>query len=174
MFDTPECRARLETYLKLKYGSAEINEELGKGTDGVVWATRNDRAAKVFHEHRRRQYENERYAYQHLNERGVGNKLGKFWIPIMRDFDDALMVIEMDRIHARPYIIDFAKTAIYRDPEFSDDVLELDEEKRIYEFGENWPAVQILLADLESYQIYYLDPNNHNIAFPDPDDPRSS
>ncbi len=32
-------------------------------------------------------------------------------------------------------------------------------------FGENWPHVKYLLAELERYQIYYMDPKPKNIVF---------
>ncbi len=66
-----------------------------------------------------------------------------------------------------PYVIDFAKVRIDRPPEFSDEVLEQSEQKGAEEFGHNWSSVKELLLDLESYQIYYLDPKRGNIVFPD-------
>ena len=33
-------------------------------------------------------------------------------------------------------------------------------------FEQNWPKVKSLMAALESYQIYYLDPQPYNIVFP--------
>ncbi len=64
-----------------------------------------------------------------------------------------------------PYIIDFAKLRIDRPPEFSDEVLHDMERQGLDDFGENWPDVKSLLAALESFQIYYLDPKPQNIVF---------
>jgi len=81
--------------------------------------------------------------------------------------DDDLMVVEMDLMQQPPYIIDFAKVRIDRPPDFSDDVIrELDMKGRAI-FNENWPSVRRLMAALESFQIYYLDPNAGNIVFDD-------
>jgi len=84
----------------------------------------------------------------------------------MRGFDDNLLVVEMDLMQQRPYIIDFAKVKIDRSPEFSEEVLQQLDGDGIEMFGDNWPAVQSLMSALESYQIYYLDPKPHNIVFP--------
>jgi hypothetical protein len=73
----------------------------------------------------------------------------------------------MDVMHHPPYIIDFAKVKIDRPPDFSPDVLHYHDELGRERFEHNWPAVQSLMSALESYQIYYLDPQRGNITFPD-------
>jgi hypothetical protein len=73
----------------------------------------------------------------------------------------------MDLMQHPPYRIDFAKVRIDRPPEFSEEVLRDEEQQGIAQFEHNGPAVKSLLAALESYQIYYLDPRRGNIAFPD-------
>ncbi len=89
----------------------------------------------------------------------------------MHGWDDQLMVVEMDLMQHPPYIIDFAKVRIDRPPDFSREVLQQFEAEGSELFDENWPTVKSLLAALESFQIYYLDPKPHNIVFPprDPD-----
>lgn len=83
------------------------------------------------------------------------------------NYDDELMVVEMELMQNPPFIIDFGKVRIDRPPEFSDDVLEYHDRRGREQFGdENWKAVQRLMSALESFQIYYLDPRPHNIAFP--------
>jgi hypothetical protein len=101
-----------------------------------------------------------------LADFGVTEKLDGFWIPKMLGFDDRLMVVEMDLMQHPPYIIDFAKVRIDRPPEFSEETLRDNEERGRERFEHNWPAVQSLMLALESYQIYYLDPQPHNIVFP--------
>jgi hypothetical protein len=38
------------------------------------------------------------------------------------------------------------------------------ERQGVEDFGKKWPDVQSLLAALESFQIYYLDPKPQNIV----------
>jgi hypothetical protein len=129
-----------------------------------VWATERGTAIKVFSSERG--YFNERDAYRRLAEYGVTNQLEGFWVAQMHGCDDVLMVIEIDVMQTPPYIIDFAKVRIDRPPDFSEEtVREADEQGREM-FGDNWPAVQSLLAALASFLIYYLDPKPHNIVFP--------
>ncbi len=85
----------------------------------------------------------------------------------MWGFDDSLMVVEMDRMHTPPYIIDFAKVRLNSSPEFSDEVLEQLETDGLENFEHNWPAVKRVMRALEDCLIYYLDPKRGNITFPD-------
>ena len=162
---TPEFRERAVQYLSLSIDDEQINEYLGGGTDGDVWKTTRDTAVKVFRSDHG--YFNERDTYQRLAEFGVTQQICGFWIPKMLGWNDELMVIEMDLMHTPPYIIDFAKVRIDRPPEFSEDVLNYAEERGRTLFEHNWPSVKLLLNELESYQIYYLDPKRGNITFPD-------
>ncbi len=91
-------------------------------------------------------------------------QLSGFWLPTMRGFDDQLLVVEMDLMQTPPYIIDFAKVKIDRPPEFSEEVLQEMERQGLEDFGGSWPDVKSLLAALESFQIYYLDPKPQNIV----------
>ena len=142
----------------------KLKEFLGDGTDGAVWATNQSTAIKVFNYDFG--YFNERDTYQRLADFGVTEKIDGFWVPKMVGWDDALMVVEMDLMQHPPYIIDFAKVRIDRPPDFSDEVMADNEHRGRELFEDNWPAVQSLLAALESFQIYYLDPQPHNIVFP--------
>ena len=130
----------------------------------TVWATHSDTAIKAFE--RETGYLNERDSYQRLTEFNVTEKICGFGIPKMIDSSDELMVIEMDFMQNPPYIIDFAKVRINFPPDFSEEVIHDDEEKGRENFGVNWPKVKSLLAALESFQIYYLDPSPSNIVFP--------
>ena len=163
-------RSRVVQYLSLQNDPVNIKSFLGDGTDGAVWSTDIDTAVKAFsHE---RGYRNERDTYQRLAYWGITEKLGQFSVPEMVGCDDQLMVIEMDLMQQPPYIIDFAKVRLDRPPEFSPETTEESERQGRENFGGNWPAVKALLSDLESFQIYYLDPKPHNIVFPDvADDP---
>jgi hypothetical protein len=96
----------------------------------------------------------------------VIEKIDGFWIPKMLAYDDRLMVVEMDLMQHPPYIIDFAKVRIDRPPDFSEETLAYQEQQGRERFERNWPAVKSLMSALESYQIYYLDPQPNNIVFP--------
>ena len=112
-------------------------------------------------------YFNERDTYLRLREWGITEKIDNFWIPSLVGYDDELMIIEMDMMQRPPYIIDFAKVRIDHPPDFSDETLADMHARGVEEFGDHWPEVQSLMATLESYQIYYLDPRPSNITFPD-------
>ena len=145
---------------------------LGEGTDGEVWATNEDTALKAFRYEFG--YANERDTYLRLAEYGVTNQIAGFWIPRMLGYDDELKVIELDLMQKPPYIIDFAKVRLNFGPDFSEETLAENEAHGQWLFGKNWAAVKILMNELESYRIFYLDPKPHNIVFPtaeDDDDP---
>ena len=151
-------------YLTVHAPQEKIKAHLGHGTDGAVWATTRNAALKVFE--REHGYRNERDCYLRLAEFGVTEMLEGFFIPEMRGCDDELMVVEMDLMQRTPYIIDFAKSRLDRPPDFPLETLRDFEASGKDLFGNNWPAVKSLLAALESFQIYYLDPKPHNIVFP--------
>lgn len=82
----------------------------------------------------------------------------------MVQYADDLMIVEMDMMHNPPYIIDFAKVKLFSPPDFSEEVLQDSYQECLERFEHHWPLVQELLAALESYQIYYLDPTPSNIV----------
>lgn len=141
-----------------------MKRRLGEGTDGEVFETARATAVKACKYDG--VYFNERDTYLHLQDYGVADKLGDFYIPSLWGYNDELYVLEMDYIHKAPFVVDFGKVRLFRDPEFPDDVRRDNELRGEELFGENWPRVKTLLADLESYQIYYLDPKPGNIEFP--------
>jgi hypothetical protein len=151
-------------YLKLCPSDVQVNY-LGGGTDGDVWKTSRDTAIKVLH--REIGYYNEKDSYIRLTEFGYTREIAGFWVPQILDCDDRLMVVEMDLMHAPPYIIDFAKVKLNTPPNFSDDVLQQQEMDGLERFEHNWKAVKRLLRELETCLIYYLDPQRGNITFPD-------
>jgi hypothetical protein len=97
-------------------------------------------------------------------------KIDDFWVPKMLGFDDELMVIEMDLMQRPPYIIVFAKVRIDRPPDFFIETQRDIDDRGRECFEQKWPAVQSLMATLESFQIYYLDPRPGNIVFPPTND----
>jgi hypothetical protein len=164
IFD-PEKKRRADEYLNLLGGHVKIKRYLGGGTDGDVWETDRKTAIKVFGYENG--YRNERDTYHRLADFGITEKIAGFWVPRIIDNDDRLMVVEMDMMQWPPYIIDFAKVKLNTSPDFSTEVLEDRDAQGIEHFGHHWPEVLVLLAELESYLIYYLDPRPGNITFPD-------
>ena len=155
---------RIAQYLSVHGNGAKLKKLLGSGTDGEVWGTDADTAVKGFKY--KRGYENERDTYLRLAEYGIVKEIAGFWIPKMKGFDDDLMVVEMDIMNKPPFIIDFAKVRLNNPPDFSQETLAENEAQGEFLFERNWPRVKLLLAELESYLIYYLDPKPHNIVFP--------
>jgi len=100
-----------------------------------------------------RGYFNERDTYLRLQEWGVTNKLGQFWIPQLVGYCDELQVVEMDLMDDPPYVIDFAKVRLDRPPDFSDEVVQDMHAQGQELFEHRWPEVLVLLDDLESYQM---------------------
>lgn len=159
----PENLIRIREYLRINRKLGILKEFLGDGTDGEVWSTEYDTAIKA-HDYQGG-YENERDAYLRLAEYGVTAEINGFSIPKMLGYNDELWIIEMDLVLNPPYIIDFAKVRINFPPDFTDEVLADQDVKGIDDFGTNWPEVKSLMAALESFQIYYLDPTPSNIVF---------
>ena len=157
-------RSKAQQYLSVRTHGAKIKDWLGQGTDGAVWVTTDDTAVKIFE--RAGGYFNERDTYQRLAEFGVTDQLEGFWVPQIRGWDDQIMASEMDLMQRPPFIIDFAKVKIDRPPDFSSETQREIEAQCQELFEDDWPAVQRLLAALESFQIYYLDPKPHNIVLP--------
>lgn len=156
---------RVFKYLKKQDEVVKPKRFLGGGTDGDVWETTRDSAVKALRHIGG--YYNERDTYLRLTEWGVTQQLSGFWIPKLRGYDDDLMIVEMELMHSPPYIIDFAKVRLDRPPEFSEETVAESERLGIERFEQHWPEVKLLLAALESFQIYYLDPQRGNITFPD-------
>jgi hypothetical protein len=161
----PSSEERVAQYLSKCGLYVKLERFLGDGTDGSVWESSRKTAIKVLRYENG--YYNERDSYLRLAEWGVTEKINGFWVPKMLAYDDDLLVVEMDMMQHPPYIIDFAKVKIDRSPDFSTETLREHHRQCRQWFGGHWPEVQSLLAALESYQIYYLDPRPGNITFPD-------
>jgi hypothetical protein len=163
--DLSVLKHRAAEYGALCQPTRGLIEALGDGTDGAVWRSSRDTAIKAFES--KRGYCNERDCYLRLLEYGLVRKIDQFWVPGLIDYCDKLMVIEMEMVTQTPYILDFAKVRIDRPPEFSDETREDCEQSGLELFGHRWPEVCGVLATLESFGIYYLDPKPGNIVFDD-------
>ena len=139
---------------------------LGFGIHGIVFALEGNvhpgvSALKV---HRSDEpYVRERDIYRRLAENGVTAVCG-FRVPCLIDCDDALPALEMTMVKP-PFVLDFAGAWLDWSPTFSDEVWEERAAKWAGEFGEDWPMAQAILAELEEFGIYMLDPSPSNIRF---------
>ena len=139
--------------------SREIQDLRGYGVDAFIWQARTDRILKVFRG--TRGYERERDVYLRLRHRSL-YRLQGFFIPVLLEFDDATLVLEMTYVRP-PYILDFAACTLDAPPAgFDPDDAEWTGEQA-RKFGRNWPDVRRLLDALRQYGIYYTDVHTQNI-----------
>ncbi len=146
-----------------------VREVLGSGIHGEVQIIQGGTAPggtalKVFYA--REFYQRELEAYERLRGFKVLEIRG-FAVPqLIRSAND-LPALEMTVVE-RPYVLDFA--GAYLDdnaPQFSDEVWEAWEADKREKFGERWPEVKAVLAELEEYGVHLLDVNPGNVAFLD-------
>ena len=148
----------------LKYASGqeiEIADYLGGGSDGTVWLTNRNTALKAL------QYQKNYYmelgCYQRLSQHGI-TKIRQLSVPRLVGFDDSLQVIEMSTVSA-PYLIDFGKAYLDRQPEHTQEVWQHYYDQQRERFGDNFGEVQAVLWQLRQLGIYYQDPTPGNIKF---------
>lgn len=160
---TRDLQSEAETYA-MRHG-LELCGRLGDGTQGKVWAVRGKGnliawALKI--QASARDYQRERDCYLRLQENGVAELAG-FHVPLLIRHDDEALAIEMT-IVTQPFVVDFAQ--VYRDfpPDFSAEVWAETHERWRASYGDDWPRVRGLLAELESLGIYYLDVHRGNIS----------
>jgi hypothetical protein len=157
-----ELRDRAQQYADRNKRTVNFDDELGSGNDGAVWVMAGPTAIKVFW--RDDTFERELAAYLRLRERKV-TKIKHFKIPLLIDFDEELMVIEM-QIVTPPFLLDFGKAYVDFRPEYSEDALACWEEQYRELWGEErWKIVRKLMANLTLVGIYYQDPTPRNIHF---------
>jgi hypothetical protein len=126
------------------------------------YALEGQRAIKVFW--RDDTFERELAAYLRLRERKVFT-VKDFNVPQLIDFDEELMVIEM-QIVTPPFLLDFGKAYVDFRPEYSEDALACWEEQYRELWGEErWKIVRKLMANLTLVGIYYQEPTPRNIHF---------
>ena len=90
----------------------EIEEQLGFGWDGTVFATDRQSAIKVFNHERL--YQRERDVYLRLQSRQV-SRLLEFKIPRLMAYDDDLWIVEMT-IVSPPFALNFPERIWIRSP----------------------------------------------------------
>lgn len=85
-------------------------------------------------------------------------------VPQLIDYDDELLAIEMT-IVSPPFCLDFGGAYLDRPPDYSPEVWADWREMKSDAFEENWPAVENILAEFESFGVYIADINPGNIKF---------
>ena len=148
-----------------------LGPPLGHGRDGDVHSTiggaGGPTALKLFA--REPAYGRERDCYRRLRAHGVSDVQGHH-VPQLLASDDELPAIEMT-IVVPPYLLDFAGAHLDEAPEFPDHVMEEWQREKQDQFGDRWPAVQLLLATLSgSLGIHLVDVNPGNITFSEGED----
>jgi hypothetical protein len=144
----------------------QIEQRLGFGKDGSVFQTSLSTAIKVFA--RRDSYARELACYRRLASHEVEEVHGHV-VPRLIASDDELLVIEME-IVAPPFLLDFADAWLDTAPDFPAEVMEQWHEEKSEQFGSQWAAVQVVLAQLRGhYGIHLLDVNPGNITFVEDD-----
>ena len=155
---TPEQRAH-------EYSNArgmKLERMLGRGKDGIVFATSTASAVKAYAIEG--PFLREWACYRRFMEANVRDVLG-LALPKLRGTDERLLVIEMS-IVMPPYLLDFASAYLDYPPDFSEEVLENWRTEKQELFGENWGRVLMLLHVLEEqWGVYMLDIHPGNIAF---------
>ena len=154
-----EVRERLSQYA----ASREIlfEKELGYGYDGIVCSTNRKSATKGLRYEEL--YRRERDVYLRLYNLGVFEVSGCS-IPRLMDYDDRLWVVEME-IVSPPFVLDFAGAYLDRKPDFPPDVMRRWQREKLAQFGDDWPRVQSIMAELARHGIHLADVKPGNITF---------
>ena len=85
-------------------------------------------------------------------------------VPILIGYDDDLLAIEMTTV-SPPFVLDFGGAYLDRPPDYSDEVWQDWREMKSDAFEDNWPAVEEILGEFQSYGICIADVNASNIRF---------
>lgn len=162
--DEEELIARVEAYAN-EHGCT-IGERLGFGIHGIVIVLNCESKAaatalKVLGY--AEPYLRERDTYQRLTEARI-TKVRGFHVPQLLRWNDDLLALEMT-IVSPPFALDFAGAYLDFPPKFPDDAWEEWKRKNEEQFGEDWPAAQVILAEFEDMGIYMLDPTPSNLRF---------
>ncbi|WP_442483940.1 hypothetical protein [Aeoliella sp. SH292] len=155
-----ELFERVQQYARARNRIVVEQQKLGYGSDGTIWRT-SDSAIKALH--RRSNFDVELGSYQRLAAAGV-DAIDGFAVPRLIDFDEDLMVIEMEIVQP-PYVLDFGKVyldqppAYWNDPQIRNNAYAEWRER----FDEHWEKVAGVMFSLERFGIYYVDPRPSNI-----------
>jgi hypothetical protein len=144
-----------------------LSSRLGFGFDGEIFLTNSNTAVKFFKE--REKYSRERRAYEIIMQCGVTRVLGHE-VPQLRRADDELMAIEINLVRP-PFLLDFASAHPESEvPDFPEEVWAEWQDRKLEEFGDRWPQVQLVLAEFQHLTgLVLLDVNPGNIRFTNED-----
>lgn len=143
----------------------QLEDRLGFGFDGIVYATSRQSAVKVFrHEPL---YRRERDVYLRLKGHGVVQVLD-FKVPQFVDSDDLLWAVEMT-IVSPPFVLDFAGAYLDKRPDYPEDVLAEWQADKAEQFGDRWSTVRLLMSSFVPFGIYLADVKPGNIEFAEHD-----
>jgi hypothetical protein len=165
---TPEVNERVQLYQQQH--ELELSSCLGIGTQGSVFvfdlpdhsAERSNQIAVKFHD-REIAYNRELGVFLRLQDLEVTHVRGHR-VPILIGYDDELLAIEMT-IVSPPFCLDFGGAYLDRRPDYSPEVWADWREQKSEAFEENWPEVQKILAEFETFGVYIADVNPGNIMF---------
>jgi hypothetical protein len=108
-------------------------------------------------------YEKERDIYLRLRDLEVTHVQGHR-IPLLINYHDELLAIEMT-IVSPPFCLDFGGAYLDHRPDYSPEVWADWREQKSEAFEDNWPAVEKIISEFESFGIYIADVNPGNIKF---------
>lgn len=152
-------RARIAEYAALR--GRQLVEQLGYGYDGIVYSTDCQSAIKGLRY--QELYERERDVYLRLQSRNVQSVCG-CKVPQFIDGDDNLWVVEM-QIVSPPFVLDFAGAYLDKKPDFPANVMRRWMREKVSQFGDDWPRVQSIMAELARHGVHLADVKPGNITF---------
>ena len=165
---TPEVEKRAEEYFASK--NLIVDSCLGVGTQGSVFVcnlpsqSKNSKQQVAVKFHDREVAHNREVAvYMRLRDLGINEVRGHV-IPDLIDYDDDLLAIEMT-IVSPPFCLDFGGAYVDYPLDYTPEVWADWREMKSMAFEDNWPHVEKILAELESYGIFVADVNPGNIKF---------
>jgi hypothetical protein len=158
-YDKIKLNAKAEQYCERN--NTTVTQELGYGTQGVVFKTAHNTAIKAYD--LAEGYHREVNIYKRLKERNIQSIRG-LNIPRVVNWDDELYIFEMSIVHV-PCVLDFGGAYLDAQP----DHMVRDEiwfSQKQEEFGNNWEEAQAVIRELEYRAgIWLSDVNTGNIKF---------
>jgi hypothetical protein len=143
-----------------KARNTSITQQIGHGTQGIVYRTAHNTAIKV-HD-LVAGFERELAIYQRLKEQNI-HEIRGMKIPRLVDSDYALYVFEMSIVHV-PCVLDFGGAYLYVPDHMIRDEHWMQE--KAAEFGDDWVEAQAVIRELEyTAEIALVDVNPGNIKF---------
>lgn len=155
---------RIDHYQETRRLSAD--RQLGVGTQGSVLLfddpSLSHPVAVKFHE-RLVAYNRELAVFYRLQDLEI-DQVGGHEVPVLLGHDDDLLAIEMTMVRP-PFVLDFGGAYLDRRPDYTPEVWRDWREQKSEEFDDDWPAVEELLLEFESFGIFIADVNPGNIKF---------